>query len=220
MPVVGVEAALFKKSRSESMFSARSFCSKFFECRAEAKVFKSGDELRLVLRERLKHLQIVRHGQDRNSISISHLLANVFDRAFANLLQVRDVGGLRIEHERDVVAWRGCRRWCFRDYDGAVFARFAPREWRIEEFDLLRLHRFQRCEVFGFEVGDVFAFFVFDDDVDVDEVGFDSDDIIVVLRLWRILCVRGEREQHKQQIRTLNHATPRISLCNLRSEFN
>ena len=68
-------------------------------------------------------------------------------------------------------------------------------EGRVEEFELLRNTVFRDREVFGFEVGDGFAFLVFNDDVDVDEIGFDSDDVIGVLRIWWILCLGGEREE-------------------------
>jgi hypothetical protein len=39
---------------------------------------------------------------------------------------------------------------------------------------------FRDDEVFGFKIRNVFAFFVLDDDVDVDEVGFYFDDFIVL----------------------------------------
>ena len=73
---------------------------------------------------------------------------------------------------------------------GGVLRVSAPREWSVEEFNFLRYAVFRDREVFGFEIRDVFAFFVFDYDVDVDEVGFDFDDVFVVLRFWWILRVR------------------------------
>src|ERR1041384_3746182 len=115
--------------------------------------------------------------------SLSHLIAHVLDRAFTHSFEIRDVGALKIEHKRDVVAGRcsrrsWCSRRCRRHFPG--FVCLAMREWRIEELDLLRLTILGDDEILSLQVGDVFAFFIFDYDVDVDEVGFNFDDLILL----------------------------------------
>src|SRR6185369_13403091 len=105
-------------------------------------------------------LQIGRHCQQGDGVRISHLFANVFDRAFTHTFEIRDVSRLKIEYERDVVARRDRRRWRRRRFYSASSCRFtsltrvAVREWRIEEFDLLWLAIFRDDEIFSLQVGD------------------------------------------------------------------
>jgi hypothetical protein len=54
------------------------------------------------------------------------------------------------------------------------------REWRVKELDLLRLTIFRDNEIFRLQIRDVFAFFVLDDDVDVDEVRLNANNFILL----------------------------------------
>ena len=88
------------------IFAVRSFWNQL----TDAEILERSDQLRLVLSERLQHPQTVRHREYGDGVSVRHLFANILDRAFANLFQICDVGGLRVEHKRDVVARRSCGR--------------------------------------------------------------------------------------------------------------
>jgi hypothetical protein len=91
---------------------------------------------------------------------------------------------LKIEHERNVVAGRDGRRWCSRFYPRFNFIGFArlsaTRQRRIKELDLLRLAIFGDDKILRLQIRDVFSFFIFNDDVDVDEVGLNFDNFILL----------------------------------------